>query len=83
MQVEMDDIYELRKLYPNIALWGGLPVDLLGNGTPEQCVDAAKKAINELGEGFVLMPNKMLSYKYDCRPENLKAVSEYVHTYNA
>lgn len=83
MQVEMDDIYELRKLYPNIALWGGLPVDLLGNGTPEQCVDAAQKAINELGEGFVLMPNKMLSYKYDCRPENLKAVSEYVHTYNA
>lgn len=85
MQVETDDIYEMRELYPNIALWGGLPVDLLGNGTPEQCVDEAKKAVDLLGQdgGFVLMPNKMLSYSYDCKPENLKAVSDYVHGLNA
>ncbi len=83
MQVETDDIYEMRRLYPNIAVWGGLSVDVLGNGTPEQCVDMAKKAINELGEGFVLMPNKMISYSYDCKAENLLAVSEYVNTYNA
>jgi len=81
MQVESDDIYDMRECFPNIALWGGLPVDVLGNGTPEECVDAAKKAVETLGQdgGFVLMPNKMLSYTYDCKPENLAAVSAYVH----
>ena len=84
MMVEMDDIFEMRKKHPNIALWGGLSVDTLGHGTPEECVDQAKRAIEELSGdgGLVLMPNKMLSYPYDCLSENLKAVSDYVHTYS-
>ena len=57
---------------------------LLGNGTPQECVDSAKKLIDEIGRdgGFILSQNKMLSYKEDCRRENLKAVSDFVLNYS-
>ncbi len=83
MIVEMDDPYVLRKKFPNLALTGGLSVDVMGNGTPQECVDMAKRAIDELGAdgGLVLMPNKMVSYSYDMKSENLKAVGEFVSSY--
>ena len=83
MTVEMDDPYEVRKAYPNIAIYGGLNVDILGNGTPQQAVDMAKKAIDELGYdgGLYLAPNKMVAYRWDMSSENIKAVSEFTSTY--
>ncbi len=83
MCVEMDDPYEVRKAYPNLAIFGGLNVDILGNGTPQQAVDMAKKAIDELGfdGGLYLAPNKMVAYRWDMSSENIKAVSEFTSTY--
>ena len=84
MTVEMDDPYEVRKAYPNICIYGGLSVDILGNGTPEESVDMAKRAIDELGKdgGLYLAPNKMVAYRYDMKSENIKAVAEFVSQYN-
>jgi hypothetical protein len=81
MHLEQDDIFEVRKKLPNIALAGGMPTDLLGYGTQEECVDYAKKLIDTLGDGFVLSQNKMMSFRNDAKRENLLAVNEFARTY--
>jgi hypothetical protein len=81
LHLEQDDIFEFRKKLPNIALSGGMPTDLLGHGTKEQCVDYAKKLIDTLGDGFVLSQNKMMSFRNDAKRENLLAVNEFARTY--
>jgi hypothetical protein len=81
LHVEQDDIFEVRKKLPNIALAGGMPTDLLGHGTKEQCVNYAKKLIDTLGDGFVLSQNKMVSFRNDAKRENLLAVNEFARTY--
>jgi hypothetical protein len=81
VHLEQDDIFEVRKKLPNIALAGGMPAELLGSGTKEQCVDYAKKLIDTLGDGFVLSQNKMMSYKNDAKRENLIAVNEFARSY--
>ena len=58
-----------------------MKVELLGNGTPQECVDYAKKLIDELGDGYIFSENKMLSFKNDCKRENLLAVREFVRDY--
>lgn len=83
IHVELDDIFALKKKLPNICVAGGMKNDLLASGTPEQCVDYAKKLLDELGSdgGFIFSENKMISFKRDCKTENLKAVSEFVREY--
>lgn len=83
MHVELDDIFEMKKRLPQLCMAGGMKIDLLADGTPGECVDYAKKLIDELGRdgGYIFSENKMLTFKRDCRAENLKAVSEFVQTY--
>jgi hypothetical protein len=81
LHLEQDDIFEIRKKLPHIALAGGMPADLLGHGTKEECVDYAKKLIDTLGDGFVLSQNKMMSFRNDAKRENLLAVNEFARTY--
>lgn len=83
--VEMDDPFEVRRKCPNIGIVGGLSVDIMGKGTPEQCIDMAKKAIDEIGcdGGLWLAPNKFVTYDYDMKSENLKAVCDFVLEYKA
>ena len=84
VMVEQDDPYVLREKFPNIALYGGLFVDVIGKpGAVQESVDMAKRAIDELGSdgGLVLMPNKMVSYANDMNSENLKAVCDFVNSY--
>lgn len=83
IHVELDDIFALKKKLPNICVAGGMKTDLLASGTPEQCVGYAKKLLDELGSdgGFIFSENKMISFKRDCKAENLKAVSEFVRAY--
>jgi hypothetical protein len=81
VHLEQDNIFEFRKRLPNIALAGGMPVDLLGHGTKEQCVDYAKKLIDTLGDGFVLSQDKMMSSRNDAKRENLLAVNEFAKNY--
>jgi uroporphyrinogen-III decarboxylase len=82
LQHEKDDIFELRKRLPNMALMGGMPLDVLGNASPKECVDHAKKLIDTLGDGFVLCQNKMGCTKNDINRENLLAVNEFALNYN-
>jgi hypothetical protein len=80
-QLEQDDIFEVRKRLPNLALVGGMPTELLGRGTKQECIDYAKKLIDTLGDGFVLSQNKMMSFRKDATRENVLAVNEFVRNY--
>ena len=81
MHLEQDDPIEFRKRLPNIAIAGGMPVTLLRNGTKEECVEYARRLINELGDGFVLDQDKMMSFRQDCTSENLAAVNDFARNY--
>lgn len=81
MHLEMDDIFEMRKLLPNMCLAGGMTTDMLGTATPQECVAQAERLVKELGPGYVMSQNKMLSFKNDCRRENLLAVNEFIRNY--
>ena len=84
MHPEADDPFEMRKALPNCAILGGMPVELLGRGTPEECVERAKALVDGLGAldgGFVLCQDKMGTFKNDARYETLKAVSDFIVDY--
>jgi hypothetical protein len=81
LQHEQDDIFELRKRLPNIALMGGMPLTMLGNSSKQECIDYAKKLIDGLGDGFVLCQDKMGLIKTDIKRENLLAVNEVARNY--
>jgi len=84
LMIETDDPYHIRKKYPNICLQGGLFSDHLGSGTPEQNIEDARRAIDELGAdgGLILAGNKMITYARDLKRENLIAVGDFLETYN-
>ncbi len=82
VQIEQDNIFEVRKRLPNLAIAGGMSPELLGHSTPQQCVDYTKKLIDELGDGFVLSQTKMMSYRSDCKRENLLAVNDFARNYS-
>lgn len=76
---EQDNFSEVRKLLPNACLAGGMPNELLGMGTPEDCVEYAKRLLDEMGNtGFVISQNKMGSFRRDGKRDNIKAVNEYI-----
>lgn len=83
MHIEQDDPFELREKLPNVAIMGGMTTDMLSNSTPDECVEYAERLCRELGSegGFIFSENKMLSYRNDARPENLKAVAEFVNSF--
>ena len=81
MILELDDLTELRRKLPNICFAGGMTAALLGNGTPQECVDRVKYLADELGDGFILSQDKMIAFRNDCRRENLEAVCEYVNNF--
>lgn len=83
MQPEQDDVFEVRKALPNVAILGGMTVSMLGTATKQQCVDRVKALCDELGKdgGFMLSQDKMVSFKNDAIPENVKAVCDFVREY--
>ncbi len=81
--VEMDDIFDRRKRFQNLCLWGGIPINLLSKGTKQDCIDHVKKVIDEVGGngGLLLATDKFASCPNDCNRENLLAISEFVRNY--
>jgi hypothetical protein len=81
MHLELDDPIQIRKKLPNVCLAGGMTTDLLGHGTSQQCIDKAKMLIDSLGSGYMMSQNKMMSFKNDCKRENLLALNEFLRNY--
>ena len=81
---EKDDLFKAKKFFGNkVALGGGMPSLMLNNGTSQECVDYAKKLIDELAYdgNYFFGADVMLSYPNDCKRENLLAVNEFVSNY--
>ncbi len=83
LHLEADDVFEAREALPNCCIMGGMKNEILGRGTKQECLDLAKRLIDELGSqgGFILNQPKMGSYRNDANPENLKAVCDFVLEY--
>ncbi len=82
---EQDDIRDLRDKLPNLSFAGGIVSYTLGHGTKQQCIDMAKKMVDEIGfDGrLIATTDKMLAFKNDAKGENLAAVNEFITQYSA
>lgn len=80
MHLELDNIIEMRRALPKMALAGGMTTEALGSGTMAECVSLAKQLVDEMGPGYVMSQNKMLSFKNDCKRENQLAVNDYIRS---
>lgn len=84
IHLELDDMFKAKKeIGDKVCLCGGMPIDLLYNGTVQANIDYAKHLIDELAAdgGFIFSQNKMVSYATDCKAENLKAVNDFIREY--
>jgi hypothetical protein len=81
MHISIDDIFEVRRRLPNLALAGGMQSGLVANGSEEQCIAHARRLIDELGPGYVLSSDMILSYPHDARREDLLAVNRFALDY--
>lgn len=83
IQPEADDVFEMRKRLPNVAICGGMKPEYLGKKSKEECLDYARKLISEIGAdgGFVVGQTKMMSYRTDAKSENIIAVQELCKNY--
>lgn len=82
---ELDDVYEMKQELPNMTIGGGMSADLLGRGTPEECVAQTKKLVEDIGgedHRYIFSTGKMLSFPKDCNRENLAAVCDYLSEIN-
>lgn len=69
-----------EKLGKIVCISGLYPVELLKNGTKEECIKKAQELIDILapGGGYIFGLDKSLMKKSDVNPENLKAVTQFV-----
>ena len=84
LYMEKDDPFKAKKDFEyKHCTGGGMPSLLMKNGTPQECVDYAKKLIDELAYdgGYVFGQDLMVSYPADCDPDNLLAVNNFVNNY--
>ncbi len=81
--IEQKIIEAKKAIGDTMCLGGGLDTDLLGYGTPDECVAQAKKVIDACapGGGFILSGGKALLSPNDAKPENLQAVIEFAMEY--
>ena len=82
--IEATDIAKAkREIGDNIAIIGGLPLELMKTGTKQECIDQAKRVIDECapGGGFMLCTNKGILSPNDISVENLVAVNEFAREY--
>lgn len=80
---EQDDIREMKKVLPNLTMVGGFSDALLASATPEECIDYAKKLIDDVGyDGrYIFSNNKMLSFANDASSANMRALTDFVREY--
>jgi len=81
--IEKEDPVELKKQLPNVTIIGGYPSHLLYTGTQQQCIDKAKKMIDEAAYdgNYIFAADLMLSYPEDAKGENMKVVVDFVKEY--
>lgn len=82
--LEGDDIREVKKVIGDkVTLCGGIDSHLIREGTPEQNIEHVKRILGEVGtEGILLSAGKCWLSPNDASAENLRAVCDFIHSYN-
>ncbi|WKY46796.1 uroporphyrinogen decarboxylase family protein [Eubacteriaceae bacterium ES3] len=78
---EEDDLVKAKNaIGDTICIGGGIKTNDLYFKSPEECIDNVKRVIDEVapGGGFVLTTDKSLLSPTDAKPENYKAVTDYI-----
>jgi hypothetical protein len=81
---EEDDIRVVKqKLGNRMTIAGGLSTNLLYYGTKQECIDHVKGLIDDVapGGGYFIAPDTPLLFPVDAKPENLKAVADFINDY--
>ena len=84
LNLDEDDVIETRRALPNCCIAGGLSATLLGRGSVDDCINHIQFLFDEMDAkngGFILTTDKFISYRNDAKPENLKAVCDFVSDY--
>ena len=82
--VENDDIFEAKKIFgTRHSIMGGMPLAMLRESSKSECVDYAKRLVDECGPdgGYVFATDKVLLAPGDVDIRNYAAVNEFVHVY--
>ena len=76
-------LLEIKKVAKNNSVMGGMPQAMLRDSTTRECIDHAKRIIDEVAPDgrFVFSTDKVLIAPSDAQIKNLKAVNEFVHAY--
>lgn len=76
------DLARLKREFPHIAFWGGVPCgNVLINGTPDEVAACARGAIDAAGHGGGLILGSSNTVLHGTPPENVLALFETAHTY--
>lgn len=81
---EEDDLGVVKeKIGKNVCIMGNFPITMLRLNTKQECLDKAKEIIDKAapGGGYLFCMDKSILTLDDAKPENLIAVSEFVHEY--
>lgn len=83
--LEDDDFIQAKKaIGDTVALAGGMPVQLMREGTKQQNIDYVKNIIDECGsEGIMFMPSQGLLSPGDVNVDNLRATIDFIHEYTS
>ncbi len=84
VMVENDNLADVKKrLEGKFCVMGGMPLAMLRDCSVQECVDHAKKVIDETAPGgnFIFCNDKVLLAPGDTQIKNLQAVNEFVHVY--
>lgn len=81
---EYGDPAQAKKLLGDrYCLQGFYPVEMLKQGTKQECIDKAKEILDIMapGGGYIFSPEKVIIDVNDINTENLKVVNEFVRDY--
>lgn len=81
---EEDDLGVAKeKIGDTLCLMGNYPITMLRLNTKQECIDKAKEILDKAapGGGYMFCMDKSILTLSDAKPENLIAVSEFVHEY--
>ena len=80
---EKGDLSEYKKLLNGkLTIMGGYQVDVFRYGTMDECIDEAKRCLDEYAPGgnYIFGSSINLERAEDCSMEKLAAVCDYIHT---
>ena len=81
---EDDDLGIVKqKIGHKLCIMGNYPITMLRLNTKQECIDKAKEIVDKAapGGGYMFCMDKSILDLSDAKPENLIAVSEFVHEY--